>query len=152
MRLALLKTRFHPDVVDGLERGARSALRKMGARAPTVIEVPGAFELPLAAQGAASSGRFDALVALGAVIRGQTDHYEHIARVATSGLARVALDTGVPVGLGVLTVATEKQARARSGAGGANKGSEAARAAVALARTLWKLGFPRPSPRRPRRG
>ena len=74
------------------------------ARASTVFDVPGAFELPLVAQAAARSGRFDAMVALGAVIRGETDHYEHIAREAAAGLAAVARETGVPVGFGVLTV------------------------------------------------
>jgi 6,7-dimethyl-8-ribityllumazine synthase len=141
LRIAVVRARFHPEVADGLLFGALDALREMGAtdEAVTVTDVPGAFELPLAAMAGAASGRFDAVVALGAVIRGQTDHYEHIAREASSGLAAVALETGVPVGFGVLTVADEAQARARSAPGPANKGAEAARAAVAMVHVLRKL-------------
>jgi 6,7-dimethyl-8-ribityllumazine synthase len=110
----------------------------MGADEVRQEKVPGAFELPLAAKAAAIAG-YDAVVALGAVIRGETDHYEHIAREAASGLASVALETGVPVGFGVLTVADESQALARSAPGPENKGAEAARAAVAMARVLERL-------------
>jgi 6,7-dimethyl-8-ribityllumazine synthase len=105
----------------------------------TTIDVPGAFELPLAAAAAAHSERFDAVVALGAVIRGETDHYEHIAREASSGLAAVARETGVPVGFGVLTVESEKQAQARARKGPGNKGAEAAQAAVAMVRVVRSL-------------
>jgi 6,7-dimethyl-8-ribityllumazine synthase len=117
------------------------ALLEMGVAAAdlTMIDVPGAFELPLAAAAAAASGRFDALVALGAVIRGETDHYEHIAREAASGLAAVARAEGIPVGLGVLTVRRASQARARSTRGAGNKGAEAARAAVAMVSVLRAL-------------
>jgi 6,7-dimethyl-8-ribityllumazine synthase len=141
LRIALLRSSFNAAVVDGLVEGARSALLEMGAAAAdlAVLEVPGAFELPLAAAAAARSGRFDALVALGAVIKGETDHYEHVARAATDGLAQVALDSGVPVGFGVLTVTKEAQARTRSAAGPDNKGAEAARAAVSMARLLKSL-------------
>jgi 6,7-dimethyl-8-ribityllumazine synthase len=102
--------------------------------------VPGAFELPLAARAAAETGRFDAIVALGTVIRGDTDHYEHICREAASGLAAVSREQKVPVGFGVLTVDDEAQALARSAAGPDNKGAEAARAAVAMAAVLKELG------------
>jgi 6,7-dimethyl-8-ribityllumazine synthase len=141
LRVILLRSTFNAAVVDGLLEGAREALRTMGARDEdvTVADVPGAFELPLVAAAAARSGRFDAVVALGAVIRGETDHYEHIAREAASGLAAVARETGVPVGFGVLTVTREAQARARSRPGPGNKGAEAARAAVATARLLASL-------------
>jgi 6,7-dimethyl-8-ribityllumazine synthase len=127
--------------VDGLLAGARSALSSMGAAesAVTVEEVPGAFELPLAAGTAAGSGRFDAVVALGAVIRGDTDHYEHIAREAAAGLAAVARETGMPMGFGVLTVASEEQALARAAPGPGNKGAEAARAAVAMVHVVRRL-------------
>jgi 6,7-dimethyl-8-ribityllumazine synthase len=113
----------------------------MGAqkRDVVVVDVPGAFELPLAARAAAESERFDAIVALGAVIRGETDHYEHIAREAASGLAAVARRTRVPVGFGVLTVAEEAQALARSAPGPENKGGEAARAAVAMVHVLARM-------------
>ncbi|HET7746578.1 MAG TPA: 6,7-dimethyl-8-ribityllumazine synthase, partial [Vicinamibacteria bacterium] len=109
------------------------------ASAIEVVGVPGAFELPLAARAAARSGRVDAVVALGAVIRGETDHYEHVARAATDGLAAVARETGVPVGFGVLTVAEEGQALARSAPGPGNKGAEAARAAVAMVHVLRRF-------------
>jgi 6,7-dimethyl-8-ribityllumazine synthase len=136
-------------VVDGLLAGAKQTLLELGlARtALTVFDVPGAFELPLAARAAAESGRFDAIVALGAVIRGETDHYEHIARATSAGLAEVGLRWGVPVGFGVLTVVDGAQALARSAPGSANKGAEAARAAVAMARLLRSLGRRTPAAR-----
>ena len=142
LRVALLRSRFNAQVVDGLLAGARDALREMGAaeRDVVVADVPGALELPLAAAVAARSGRFDAIVALGAVIKGETDHYDHVAREASSGLATVARETGVPVGFGVLTVAHEEQALSRSAAGPGNKGGEAARAAVAMVQVVRSLG------------
>jgi 6,7-dimethyl-8-ribityllumazine synthase len=146
LRIAILRSSFNSAVVDGLVEGARAALAEMQAdpRHLTVVDVPGAFELPLAAAAAARSGRFDALVALAAVIRGETDHYEHIAREASTGLATVSRETGIPVGFGVLTVAEEAQARARAGPGPSNKGAEAARAAVAMVHVLRGLrGGPR---------
>jgi 6,7-dimethyl-8-ribityllumazine synthase len=138
LHVVLLRARFNDRIVEGLVSGAQEALRTAGARTEdvTVVEVPGAFELPLAAQAAARSRRFDAIVALGAVIRGDTDHYEHVAREAASGLAAVALETGVPVAFGVLTVRQEAQALARSAPGPENKGAEAARAAVAMVHAL----------------
>jgi 6,7-dimethyl-8-ribityllumazine synthase len=126
-------------VVNGLLDGACAALAEMGAEGLVREAVPGAFELPLAALAAAGSGRFDAVVALGAVIRGETDHYEHIAREAAAGLAAVARETGVPVGFGVLTVESEAQAIARSAPGPENKGAEAARAAVAMVHVVRRL-------------
>ncbi len=145
MRVALVRALFNPDVTDGLLRGAREELLSLGAAAAdlSVIDAPGAFELPLVARAAARSGRFDAVVALGAVIRGETDHYEHIAREAASGLAAVARETGVPVGFGVLTVRRAAQARARAGRGEGNKGREAARAAVLTAHALRALAAAR---------
>jgi 6,7-dimethyl-8-ribityllumazine synthase len=142
LRVAVVRSTFNAAVGEGLLQGARAALLEMGAAAEavTVVNVPGAFELPLAARAAAASGRFDAVVALGAVIRGTTDHYEHIAREAAAGLAAVARETGVPVGFGVLTVADEAQARDRSAPGAGNKGAEAARAAVAMVHVLRSLG------------
>jgi 6,7-dimethyl-8-ribityllumazine synthase len=139
LRVLVLRSTFNAEVVDGLVQGARAALDEMGAAQVTVVDVPGAFELPLAAKAGARSGGFDAVVALGAVIRGETDHYEHVARAATTGLEAAARETGVPVGFGVLTVSCEEQARARSAPGQANKGAEAARAAVAMARVLQTL-------------
>jgi 6,7-dimethyl-8-ribityllumazine synthase len=141
LRVALLRSAFNARVVDGLLAGAREELLAMGVAEQdiTTVDVPGAFELPLAARAAAHSGRFDALVALGAVIRGETDHYEHIAREATAGMAAVAREIGVPVGFGVLTVKNEQQARARSRKGAGNKGGEAARAAVAMVQVVRSL-------------
>jgi 6,7-dimethyl-8-ribityllumazine synthase len=141
LRVAVLRSLFNETVVEGLRAGAEAALLEMGV-APddiTVVDVPGAFELPLAARVAAESGRFDVVVALGAVIRGETDHYEYICREAAAGLARVAQQTRIPVGFGVLTVHDEAQAQARSAPGAANKGAEAARAAVMMAGVVRKL-------------
>jgi 6,7-dimethyl-8-ribityllumazine synthase len=136
--VAIVRSLFNRPVTDGLLAGARQALVEMGAaeRSLRVYDLPGAFELPLAAQAAARSGRFDAVVALGAVIEGDTDHYEHVARETACGLAAVARETGVPVAFGVLTVRQEKQARQRAAAGPDNKGAEAARAAVMTALAL----------------
>ncbi len=141
LHVCLLRTAFNAPIVDGLLGGARAALAEMGAvgKDVAVVEVPGAFELPLAARAAASSGRFDAVVALGAVIRGDTDHYEHICREAASGLAVAARETGIPVAFGVLTCENEQQAVVRSSPGEDNKGAEAARAAVAMVHVLKQL-------------
>ncbi len=139
LRVAVLYAAFNPRVVGGLLDGAVAALAEMGAAGLVREEVPGAFELPLAALAAAGSGRFDAVVALGAVVRGETDHYEHIAREAAAGLAAVARETGVPVGFGVLTVEDEAQALARSAPGPENKGAEAARAAVGMVHVVRRL-------------
>ena len=153
LRFALLRSLFNRPVTDGLVAGAREALAEMGAsgRALAVFDVPGAFELPLAARAAALSGRFDAVIALGAVIQGETDHYEHVAREAASGLAAVSRETGVPVAFGVLTVREAAQAERRAVPGPENKGAEAARAAVLLLRTLRAIGGRSPASRRPRR-
>jgi 6,7-dimethyl-8-ribityllumazine synthase len=138
LRVAIVRSLFNRKVTDGLLAGAREALAEMGAADDrvAVYDLPGAFELPLAAQAAARTGRFDAVVALGAVIEGETDHYEHVAREAASGLAAVARETGVPVAFGVLTVRQEEQAVRRAAPGPANKGAEAARAAVMTALAL----------------
>jgi 6,7-dimethyl-8-ribityllumazine synthase len=148
LRIAVLHAAFNQEVVAGLLRGALAALKEMGAaeRDIQTIQVPGAFELPLAARAAAHYGRFDAVVALGAVIRGETDHYLHIAREVSAGLATVARESLVPVGFGVLTVDEETQAKARSRAGPDNKGAEAARAAVNMVHVVRDLRGTRPDP------
>jgi len=146
LRVLVLRSAFNAHVVEGLAQGSLRELRELGTGSAGVesLEVPGAFELPLAARAAAESGRYDAIVALGAVIRGDTDHYEHVARESAAGLARVALDSGVPIAFGVLTVQKEEQALARSRPGPANKGAEAVRAAVAMVHVLRALrGRPR---------
>ncbi len=138
LRVALVSSAFNARVVDGLTRGALDELRRIGVAADDIelFGVPGALELPLAIDALAASGRFEALVALGAVIRGETDHYEHVARACTDGLMDVMLDRKVPVGFGVLTVRRARQALLRAADGPGNKGAEAARAAVSLARLL----------------
>ena len=138
LRVLVLHAAFNRAVVEGLRAGARSALREAGVAEDAIEEeeVPGAFELPLAAQVAADTGRFDAIVALGAVIRGETDHYDHVAREAASGLMQVARESRLPVAFGVLTVREEAHALSRSAPGAGNKGAEAARAAVATAQAL----------------
>lgn len=141
LRLGLLRAAFNPHVVGGLAAGARAAFVAAGGRADDVeeIEVPGALELPQAAFAAALSGRFDALVACGAVIRGETDHYEHVAREASAGLAAVARETLVPLGFAVLTVSRVEHALARSAPGRDNKGAEALHAAIAMVHVLRGL-------------
>jgi 6,7-dimethyl-8-ribityllumazine synthase len=150
VRVAIVRSLFNRPVTDGLLEGALSALVEMGAPRSrvAVFDLPGAFELPLAAKAAARSGRFDAVVALGAVIEGETDHYEHVAREAARGLAAVARETGVPVAFGVLTVRQEEQARRRAAPGPDNKGSEAARAAVTTALALRAIRGRRTGARR----
>jgi 6,7-dimethyl-8-ribityllumazine synthase len=147
LKVAVLHAGFNAEVVRGLVEGAHAALVEMGAgeKDIEVVQVPGAFELPLAARAAAHYGHFDAVVALAAVIRGETDHYEHVAREASTGLAAVARDTLVPVGFGVLTVDREEQARARAVPGPGNKGAEAARAAVAMVHVIRGLRGVRPA-------
>jgi 6,7-dimethyl-8-ribityllumazine synthase len=157
LRVAVVRSLFNRPVTDGLLQGALCALTEMGGRERdvAVFDLPGAFELPLAAQAAARSRRYDAVVALGAVIEGETDHYEHVAREAAVGLGAVARETGVPVAFGVLTVRQERQARERAAPGPDNKGAEAARAAVMTALALrairGKGRAARPPARRPAR-
>ena len=112
-RVALCVARFYTDLADALEQGARAALDEAGVDAVESFTVPGAFELPLVAKYAAESGRFDAVVCLGAVIRGETDHYDYVCSAATDGITQVQLETGVPCGFGVLTFDTMEQALAR---------------------------------------
>jgi 6,7-dimethyl-8-ribityllumazine synthase len=141
LRVGLLRSTFNAEIVDGLLSGARKALLEMGAREKDLVtvDVPGAFELPQAARALALSGRFDCLVALGAVIKGETDHYEHISREASAGLSEVSRETLIPVGFGVLTLRAASQARSRSGPGPKNKGAEAARAAIAMRALLSRF-------------
>jgi 6,7-dimethyl-8-ribityllumazine synthase len=131
-RVALCVARFYTELADKLEEGARAALEAAGITMVESFSVPGAFELPLVAKYAAESGRFDAVVCLGAVIRGETDHYDYVCGAATDGIARVGLDTGVPCSFGVLTVDSMEQALARV-AGGAKRdsGRHAVEAALA---------------------
>jgi len=128
-RVALVVGRFNSFVVESLVDGAVDALKRMGGLAEeniTIIRVPGAFEIPLAVQKVAASGNYDAVVALGAVIRGGTPHFEYVAGECVKGIGQVSLQTGVPVAFGVLTVDSIEQAIERSGTKAGNKGAEAA--------------------------
>jgi 6,7-dimethyl-8-ribityllumazine synthase len=140
-RFAVVVARFNAFITGRLEEGAVGALLRAGVRAQhvTVARVPGAFELPVAAQCLARSGRFQAVIALGCVIRGDTPHFEYVAGECARGLAAVALDTGVPVSFGVLTVETVEQAIERAGPGPGNKGAEAALGAIEMAGLLAAL-------------
>jgi 6,7-dimethyl-8-ribityllumazine synthase len=131
-RFALVVGRFYDDLADKLVAGARGELESAGAETIDVYDVPGAFELPLAAKFAAESGRYDAVVALGAVIRGETDHYDYVCGECARGIQQVQLATGVPVGFGVLTVDTMAQAQARVlGGDKRDTGAHAAEAVLA---------------------
>ena len=138
-RFAIVVSRFNEEITEGLLRGARLALTQAAVRDEdvTVVRVPGAFEIPLAAIKAAVSGRFDAVIGIGCVIKGETMHFEYIATAATQGLADAAAATGVPMAFGILTALTEDQALERAADGPGNKGGEAARAAVEMA-TLFR--------------
>ena len=141
MRIAVAVSRFNARITRRLLRGAQAALVRCGV-AEERVEVawtPGAWELPILAQGLARTGRYDAIVCLGCVIRGETAHDRMIGFGATTGLARVALDERVPVTLGVLTVRTLEQAEARSGGDHGNKGEDAALAAVEMAALLRRV-------------
>jgi 6,7-dimethyl-8-ribityllumazine synthase len=130
-RFALVVGRFYEELAARLVAGATSVLEEDGG-AVDVYDVPGAFELPLAAKYAAESGRYDAVVALGAVIRGETDHYDYVCGEAARGIQQVQLETGVPVGFGVLTVDSMEQALARvQGGGKRDSGAHAAEAVLA---------------------
>lgn len=130
VRVALVASRFNDLVVGRLEEGARTALERNGAAAVDTVWVPGAWEIPQAAAALAASGRYDAIVGLGAVIRGATYHFEVIANQSAAGLARVAHDTGIVVTNGIITVDSLEQALDRAGGKAGNKGAEAATAAV----------------------
>lgn len=134
-RIAIAASRFNRFIVEQLVEGARDALERRGVE-PSLVWVPGAFELPLAADRLAASGRFDAVIALGAVIRGGTPHFDYVAGTCADGLARVALDHGLPVVFGVLTTDDVEQALERAGTGEGNKGFDAAMTALDMIETL----------------
>ena len=137
LRVGVVAAQWHQVVMDGLVAGALRGLAETGVQEPLLLRVPGSFELPVATARLARSG-FDAVVALGVVIRGGTPHFEYVCAAATDGLSRVAVDTGVPVGFGLLTCDDDQQALDRSGLEGSreDKGFEAAVAAVATAVAL----------------
>ena len=143
LRVAVVAATWHTQVMDGLVAGAERALAAYGISEPEVIRVPGTFELPVVAAALARAG-YDAVVALGVVIRGGTPHFEYVCAGATTGLVEVSTRTGVPVGFGLLTCDSVEQALDRAGLPGSreDKGHEAVTAAVATAATLRSVSEP----------
>ena len=141
-RFALIVSRFNKSITEALRQGARAALTEAGVAEKDIeeMDVPGAFELPQAAQYAAGSGRFDAVITLGCVIRGGTPHFEYISSAVAQGTMDAALRTGAPVAFGVLTTESLAQAEERAGPGRDNKGWEAAAAAAEMAILFRRLG------------
>jgi 6,7-dimethyl-8-ribityllumazine synthase len=141
LRFGIVVTRFNEFVVEPLLRGALDALKRHGAteKQIEIVRVPGAFDMPIAVRKLAMSRRYEALVALGAVIRGQTPHFDYVAGECASGLARIALESGVPIGFGVLTTDTMEQAVDRAGGKAGNKGADAALASLEMANLLRRL-------------
>ena len=135
-RFAIVASEYNSVILDRLIAGAKRALKDQ--KQVSVIRVPGSFEIPLAVKRAALSKKYDGIVALGCVLRGETPHFEYISRAVSNGLQQVALDTGIPVGFGVLTVDTVEQAMDRSGESG-NKGFEAAMAALEMIDVLRQI-------------
>ncbi len=140
LRVAVVAASWHQEVMDGLVDGALRAAKDYRVEAPVVVRVPGAFELPVAAQAFAAQG-YDAVVALGVVIRGGTPHFDYVCSAATQGLTQVALTTGTAIGFGVLTCDDEQQALDRAGLDSSHedKGYEATSAALVTAQTLRKI-------------
>jgi 6,7-dimethyl-8-ribityllumazine synthase len=148
-RFALVVSKYNDFVTERLQAGALAALSAAGVTSAdvTVVRVPGAFEIPLAAQHAAESGRFEAVVCLGCLIRGETPHFEFIASAVAHGLTTAAAATGVPMAFGVLTTNSAEEALARAGDGSGNKGYEAAAAAIEMADVVAQMtrhAAPRP--------
>jgi 6,7-dimethyl-8-ribityllumazine synthase len=141
LRFAVVTARFNAHVTSPLQDGCVDELGQRGARAGdvTAYEVPGCYELPLVAKELAASGRFDAIICLGAVIRGDTPHFDYVSSETASGITRAALDTGVPVIFGVLTTDNEEQALARAGGPAGHKGREAALTAIEMAHTMRRI-------------
>jgi 6,7-dimethyl-8-ribityllumazine synthase len=143
-RFGIVVSRFNPDVTEGLLRGARAALAEAEVADSdiSVVRVPGAFEIPLAALKLAQSKRIDAIITLGCLIKGDTMHFEYIAAAASQGIMDVTTSTGVPVAFGVLTTLTDEQAAERATDDAHNKGREAALAAIEMATLLRRLWQP----------
>jgi 6,7-dimethyl-8-ribityllumazine synthase len=139
-RYAIVCGTFYRDLADKLIASARACFEEAGAAGVDVFEVPGAYELPLAARYAAESGRFAGVACLGAVIRGETSHYDHVCGESARGIMDVQLRTGVPCAFGVLTVESMDQAIARAGGGKRDQGRHAAEAVLAMASLRYQLG------------
>ena len=142
MRVAIVVSRFNDFVTGRLLDGARAALADAGIAAADieVLHVPGAFEIPMAAQRAAETGKVNAVVCLGCLIRGETPHFEYIAAACAHGITAAAASTGVPMSFGVLTTNSAEEALERAAAGPSNKGREAAEAAIEMARLFARVG------------
>ena len=140
-KFGIVVSRFNSFVVESLLDGAVDTIKRHGGAEQhiEVVRVPGAFEMPLAAKRMVAGGRYDAIIALGAVIRGGTPHFEYVAAECTKGLAQVSLDSGIPMAFGVLTVDSIEQAIERSGTKAGNKGAEAAMSAIEMVNLLPKL-------------
>ena len=140
-RFALVAARFNSVIVDQLIAGAMDCLKRHGVAddAIDLVRVPGSLEIPPVAKRLAKSGKYAAVICLGAIIRGDTDHYDHVAAGAASGIAQAALETGVPIMFGVLTCNTVEQAVDRAGAKGGNKGFDAALAAIEMVNLMQQL-------------
>jgi 6,7-dimethyl-8-ribityllumazine synthase len=142
MRVAIVVSRFNDFVTERLLEGARAGLAELGIAAADVevLHVPGAFEIPMAAQRVAEAGKVDAVVCLGCLIRGATPHFEYIASACANGITAAAASTGVPMSFGVLTTNSAEEALERAAPGPSNKGREAAEAAVEMARLFGRIG------------
>ena len=141
LRFAVVVSRFNAFITDRLLQGALDALRRAGAGEKEIVvaRVPGAFEIPVAAKHLAETGRYDAVICLGAVLRGETPHFEYISAEASKGVAEAALGSGVPMAFGILTVETLEQAVDRAGLKSGNKGFEAAMTAVEMANLIRNI-------------
>ena len=141
LRFAILAARFNDFVVEPLIRGALDALRRHGVldKQIDIVRVPGAFDIPIVARKLALAQRYEALIALGCVIRGQTPHFDYVAGECAGGIARIALESGVPIAFGVLTTDTAEQAVDRAGGKAGNKGADAALVALEMANLLRRL-------------
>jgi 6,7-dimethyl-8-ribityllumazine synthase len=151
--VAIVVSRFNAFVTDSLRDAAVDTLRRAGAPDSQIelFSVPGAFELPQAARAVAETGRFDAVICLGCLIRGDTPHFDYIASATAHGITTAAGETGVPMAFGVLTTNTPEQAMERAGEGPENKGREAAAAAIEMAALYRRLTEPGPGASEPRR-
>lgn len=141
LKFAIIAARFNSFIVDRLIEGALDALRRSGADTEIIplIKVPGSWEMPVVASEVAKQGKYDAIICLGAVIRGETPHFDYVAGNAASGLAGIPVQTGVPVAFGILTTNTVEQAVDRAGAKAGNKGFDAAMTAIEMAQLLARL-------------
>lgn len=146
-KVAIIATRWYPEIVDLLVQGARSALLDSGISSQNihVFRVPGSFELPQAVNALAKLGQYRAMIPLGCLIRGETSHFDWIAQTVFSGLDEVGRQTGIPISIGVLTVENMDQAKARAGGKFGNKGEEAAYAALELAALLSEVSHEQPN-------